>query len=320
MPRETLHTKEALRGGVPHWLSVRAGVCLAFSVLLCCCSGPDTPPSKTTPTNRPPSLRMIKILPHKVSADDSLSVQVEADHPDRKPLTFRHQWFINDMPREEGPTLSGSSLKRGDYVAVEVVASDETMESPPLRSEASIVVNATPRIIRIEIKPVVAAEERGAMAEVEAVDADGDEIQYSFSWWANDKLVLEGPLGTLSARMFQPGDVLVAEVTAHDAQGQGIPSRSAPLVIANSPPLIESSPINPLGEGPFEYMVRATDPEGKALSFSLEMGPPGMVINKMTGKILWEPPPGTKGTYPVKVIVVDNEGARAFQEFTLVLG
>lgn len=263
---------------------------------------------------------MVKILPHIVSADDSLSVQVEADHPDRKPLTFKHRWFINDMPRAEGPTLSGSSLKRGDHVAVELYAYDGAMESLPLRSEASIVINATPRILHVEIKPVVAPEERGARAEVEAVDADGDEIQYLFRWWANDKLVLEGSLGTLSANVFQPGDVLVAEVAAHDAQGQGPPSRSAPFVVGNSPPLIASSPINPLGEGPFEYLVRATDPEGKALTFSLEMGPPGMMINKMTGEIRWEPPPGTKGTYPVKVTVEDNEGASAFQEFTLVLG
>ena len=270
--------------------------------------------------NRPLSLRTVKILPPIITADDPVSVQVEAEHPDRNPLTFKHRWFINDIPRDEKPTLSRSSLKRGDRVAVEVVASNGRSESPPLRTEASIVVNAAPRIIHVEIKSVAASGERDAVAEVEAVDADGDEIQYLFRWWSNDKLVQEGPLDALSASAFQPGDVLVAEVIPHDAQGPGPPSQSAPFIVANSPPRIASSPINPLEAGKFEYMVRASDPEGKAITFSLEIGPPGMVINKMTGQILWEPPVGTKGTYPVKVMVEDNEGASAFQEFTLVIG
>lgn len=294
---------------------------LSLLLLLSSCTSQDVPSSQLTiSTNRPPWVKTVQILPTTVTADDLLSVRVEAEDPDRSTLTFKHRWFLNEILMTETPTLSGVSLKRGDRVAVEVVASDGAAVSSPLRTQPSVVVNAPPRITQVHVKPTTGFAERSIQAEVEAVDADRDAIRYRFRWWKSETLVQEGESDVMGISAFGPGDVLIAEVIPYDAEGQGPPFKSGPFIIGNSPPEILSSPSNAVNKGRYEYNVRAVDPEGKAVIFSLETAPPGMVINKVTGALIWEPPSQMKGTYGVKVVVEDNDGGSSSQEFTLVLG
>ena len=125
--------------------STKQFVWLILCVLLSSCTSQDLPPSESrSPTNLPPSIKAVQILPRTVTADDLLSVFVEADDPDRNRLTFKHRWFVNDNLMTETPTLLAGSLKQGDRVAVEIVASDGTVESSPVRTQPSVVVNAPP--------------------------------------------------------------------------------------------------------------------------------------------------------------------------------
>ncbi len=323
MREDISHKKCSCKGRSSRESSVRHYSLLIIFLLVSSCSGTDTPSSQRTgATNRPPSLRTVKILPATVTAGDVLSVQVEAHDPDRNPLTFKYQWFINELQAqgETQPTLSGSTLKRGDHVSVEVIPFDGTAEGVPLRTESSLVINAPPYITHVEIEPIMELPEKGVRAKVDGADADRDEIHYVFRWWGNDKLIQEGEAETLPVSVFTPRDVLIVEVIPHDAASQGNPVKSIPFTIGNSPPKILSLPRNPVDRGRYEYMVQAMDPEGDPIAFNLEVGPPGMVINKMTGEIVWEPPSDMRGTFRVKIVVEDKEGGSAFQEFTLVLG
>jgi hypothetical protein len=85
----------------------------------------------------------------------------------------------------------------------------------------------------------------------------------------------------------------------------------------NNQPTITSTPPSALKEGRFEYAVTAVDQEGDPLTYSLEAAPPGMTIDKATGRILWQVPPGTKGVQRVRVVVRDNHEGQGFQEFEL---
>ena len=69
------------------------------------------------------------------------------------------------------------------------------------------------------------------------------------------------------------------------------------------------------------YAVRAVDPDaGETLTFSLQMGPAGMVLGSSTGLIKWTPLTGTTGSMMVIVQVTDSQGQTDSQQFTIVLG
>ncbi|MFM8552287.1 MAG: Ig domain-containing protein [Nitrospiraceae bacterium] len=56
---------------------------------------------------------------------------------------------------------------------------------------------------------------------------------------------------------------------------------------------------------------------GDPLTYSLETAPPGMVIDKTSGRIVWQVPPGIQGSHRVRVVVRDNHQGQGFQEFDL---
>jgi RHS repeat-associated protein len=61
--------------------------------------------------------------------------------------------------------------------------------------------------------------------------------------------------------------------------------------LANQDPTIISTPIIEAVAGqPYEYLVRAKDPDGDLLTFSLNQAPEGMVIDPETGLISYAPP------------------------------
>ncbi|WP_052263304.1 MBG domain-containing protein [Geobacter pickeringii] len=87
---------------------------------------------------------------------------------------------------------------------------------------------------------------------------------------------------------------------------------------ANQAPVITSVPVT-IGyeEGYYYYQVKASDPGGNSLSYSLIMKPSGMVINPTSGLIYWRPT--RTETYPVTVKVTNSAGLSATQSYNLVI-
>ncbi len=72
-----------------------------------------------------------------------------------------------------------------------------------------------------------------------------------------------------------------------------------------------------LAQGTYTYDVEATDPDGDALTYSLDAAPTGMTINPATGLISWPVTPGEAGEHNVVVRVTDPDGAFHTQSYTL---
>ncbi|HMA10451.1 MAG TPA: Ig-like domain-containing protein, partial [Steroidobacteraceae bacterium] len=88
------------------------------------------------------------------------------------------------------------------------------------------------------------------------------------------------------------------------------------LAGANSPPGITSTPPTSATAGSlYRYAVTASDPDGDALSFSLDAGPAGMTIDAPTGLVEWTPGSDQVGTHAVIVRVTDARGQAATQSF-----
>ena len=274
--------------------------------------------SGATKNNHPPIVRLVTIVPNPLILAGPITAHVVADDPDGAEPTKRFQWIINGAPvlGATGLELDPIHAKRGDQVALEVVALDGELESAPYRTDPIPVVNTPPLVSHVMVEADGEKTNR-VFAKVDAVDPDRDEIHYSYRWWRNDKQVKEGEEGALDTTGFGRKDVVVVEVTARDQDTAAAPVRSAPSALGNSPPLIVSDPASLTNREQYEYVIQAKDVDGDTVTYGLETGPPGMTVDKATGHVSWKVIPGVAGTHRVKIVVEDGQGGIAWQEFEL---
>ncbi|MES9854114.1 MAG: putative Ig domain-containing protein [Candidatus Thiodiazotropha sp. L084R] len=172
--------------------------------------------------------------------------------------------------------------------------------------------------------PVTAATETQAYQyDVEATDPNpGDSLSYS---------LVVAPVGMsidaisgLITWMPSESDIGTAQVTvrAEDQSGAGA-TQTYEIEVAffNDPPTITSVAITAANEGEaYQYDVEASDPDvGDTLSYSLVAAPQGMIIHNVSGLIEWVPTTAQLGDHQVIVQVVDNDGLRSTQEYTLTV-
>ena len=86
------------------------------------------------------------------------------------------------------------------------------------------------------------------------------------------------------------------------------------------PPVITSSPTTSANPGQtYTYLVAASDPDGDALTFSLDKAPAGMSIDAASGLITWTPGAAQVGANAVGVRVADATGLSATQTFSITV-
>ena len=90
---------------------------------------------------------------------------------------------------------------------------------------------------------------------------------------------------------------------------------SPSLLVSNRPPEITSMPVGNIEDGVFVYNVKAIDPDGDELKFSLDGSPAGMTIDS-GGRVEWKVPTDAKGPFTIKVVVSDGD-ATTFQGFNI---
>lgn len=90
---------------------------------------------------------------------------------------------------------------------------------------------------------------------------------------------------------------------------------------SNSAPVISAGPVSteaPIG-GTFTWAVSATDADGDALTFSLDVQPPGMTIHATTGVVTWSPQASDEGTAELTVRASDPWGGSGALAVTLTV-
>ncbi len=317
------------RGGTLRALSnaglSRWSVVVLVLLLAGCSSEPNQPgvapgSGPSLSGNRPPVIQRAVVFPAPLVLSGPVAVQIEADDPDRNPLTFRYQWFVNEhrVDGETHSTLSPTFLKLGDKVAVEIVAFDGQTSGKLYKTDQAVVKNTPPEVVRVTIEPT--GSDRGEMrVVVEAVDVDYDAIHYVYRWRRNVALVQEGERQTLDTKTFGRGDSITVEVIPHDAGGVGKPKLSEPIALGNNAPKITSQPPIKFEKGMFVYGVQAVDDDKDSLKYVLDTAPSGMIIDKDTGMISWPVTPDMTGTHRVRIVVQDGQGGTASQDFDLTL-
>ncbi len=292
---------------------------LVVSISLISCTGES---SKTEDAagiglhaNHLPVIRSIRINPSPLVLNRPITAQVEGSDADGDLITYRQQWKVNDSGVTYG-LLDSKTLKRGDRLSVEVVPYDGRAQGVAVRAEA-VMGNTPPEVTKLLFDPSEIRVGDYIRTQVTGSDADNDPIEYRFRWWRNNSEVADGEASELSTEGFVKGDTVVVEVTPADPIEKGKSKLSEPSTILNSAPKITSAPPTKIERGGFVYLVTANDPDGDSLIYALEMAPPGMKIDKKTGKIEWPLTGKLAGNYKVRVTATDGDQAHAFQEFDL---
>ena len=324
---EAVKDESLARGLAPRALRYlwQAALLAPLSVILLGCQqgevGADNPAVPLTIGNHPPVIRTATLQPTPLVLTSLITVFVDAQDVDRNPLSFRYRWIVNGKPvrNQDGEQLPPELLKRGDAVSIEIWPHDGIVEGSLFRTESVVVSNSPPAVTSLVIEPESVSPGVRVHARTETTDADRDSIRLSYRWWNNDSLVQEGDEAELDTSGFSRGDILSVEAAPFDGVQNGKAVRSVPIHVGNIPPRILSAPAKSIVNNRYDYQVEATDTESDAITFSLEMAPPGMTIDEHKGTLSWQISPDQTGIHKVRILAKDSQGGIGFQEFDLNL-
>lgn len=281
------------------------------------CDRKDKTTSLFPNTNNPPVINSIKMIPDKMTQGGEVNTFVQGYDPDGDSVVFQYQWLKNnqELIGENKSSLKMAHFKKGDFIRVKVIPSDGKEEGKPFFSESIKVLNSPPLIEKVHIEPREAYITSDLKASVKATDPDGDFIYYSYQWEKNGEPILEEKEEVLKNGQFKKGDAITVIVTPDDQESFGKSVKSDPVIILNSPPLIISSPPASTKGKKYLYQLKANDPDGDPITFSLKTSPRGMKIDKDTGLIQWEIREEDRGNQTVEIEVSDEEGAKSIQKY-----
>ena len=270
-------------------------------------------------TNLPPVISSVIISPNKPNKESDLSLSVQSQDTGRGPVTFRYQWIKNDeeIPGGNEIMLKSGNFKKGDLIRAKVTAFDGTTEGNPFLSQPVKILNSPPVIQEVWIEPRVACVMDRLKAIVKGFDPDGDSINHLYKWEKNGVVLSGEENGILESNRFKKGDSITVTVTPNDREASGNPKKSEAIIIANSSPIITSSPPTTTDGKIYTYHVIASDPDNDPIIFTLKTGPKGMEIDRETGVIRWEIQKRDQGPQLIEIEASDPEGAKSFQRFTL---
>lgn len=131
-------------------------------------------------------------------------------------------------------------------------------------------------------------------------------IAWVFEWTKNGQLFGQGD----AVSGFRRGEVLTVKITPYDGETRGT-SKVLRTEIKNTAPEVAVEKGTIIEGENLSYQVKAVDPDGDPLLYSLVDAPKGMSIDPKTGVITLAGQPQDQGSYSVKVKVTDDQGGES---------
>jgi hypothetical protein len=270
--------------------------------------------------NQAPRVDRLVLKPRAPLPGQRVEAHLEASEPDRDPIRLELQWRVSGRTVEQGSrtAVALEGARKGDEVAVFVTATDGRDRSDPVRASVNV-GNTAPMIRAFYLAPdgeIAPGQE--VTAAPQAMDSDGDALDYEFEWILNGRPVRGADQAVFNTDRLKRGDRLQARVRVSDGDAWSPVAESMTLTLANRAPVFSGAPdIQGTGGGVSTRLV-AEDPDGdRSLRFRLLEGPPGMTVDAVTGRLSWRPGPDQVGTHAVEVAVADAQGAESAMRFEL---
>jgi hypothetical protein len=222
------------------------------------------------------------------------------------------EWLLNGHPTANGNSsqFDARETQKGDKIQVKAIVKGEEVTSNIVE-----IKNAPPEIAGVKILPEIFKPEDTLSVEVSANDIDGDDVAIAYEWTKNGEPAGKGKQLEASVKR---GDKIAVMITPSDGEVNGaavILNRE----IKNMPPTIIADSKFHFDGDLFSYQIKAIDPDGDSLIYSLKQAPEGMVVDK-TGLITWKASNRDKSRHTVTVQVTDAEGGEASYTFNVTLG
>lgn len=305
-----------------YWLKACLMVFLVTVIVPGCKKGRESAESSQVPAVTVPATVP---SPTAKERDAALSVMIAPDSPvardmlrvvsaDSVPIES-YRWEINSQSVEGEKTsiLPPGRARKGDTVTV--IATAQGREG---RATVQI-VNSPPKILELPFSPADFYQGIDITVMPRVDDPDNDPVDFDFVWFRNEEMMPGEKSSTLSGLSFRRGDRIAIQVIPFDGTDHGETFRSRAVVVPNAAPDIVSTPPVNFKSRVYRYQVRAEDVDGDLLTYVLETAPAGMVINKVTGEIVWPIGADQSGENRVKIVVSDETQAIAFQEYTITI-
>jgi len=141
-------------------------------------------------------------------------------------------------------------------------------------------------------------------------------------WFVNDENVLttdatsQEPLVELGMPL-KAGDRIRAVVTPYDFTGDPGRALTQEVRVANASPNVELRD-QKITQNVYSAQVKASDPDGDAVSLNLLEGPKGMALEK-DGAISWKIPENADGRFEVRISATDGRGGETVLSYSFGL-
>ncbi len=284
--------------------------------------GAETAQAPAPTANRAPVVRSLEIRPWEPVAGDRLTAVADAADPDGDAVRLTYQWVVDGRRYGSGETetLVLPERSKAALVELEVVPNDGQLDGAASHARVRV-GNRPPSLLDLLLEPgleITVEDELAASARAE--DPDREPVEIRYRWLVNGRAI--GVTGsTLGRRHFRRGDRIQVEAVASDGDDESEPLRSPEIQVANSPPIIVSTPEKIDEDGTFRYAVVVEDADDdRRLRYRLLEGPTGMTLDWLSGKLAWTPSDGQEGTHAVEIEVDDLAGGRATQTFEIQVG
>lgn len=280
---------------------------LALFLFISCEKAGEEKAVQKMPVPEKAGIYKIKLSPAGAKRNDTITVEVKGANPS----DLIYQWILNGMEIEgaRGNTMNYPGLKKGDRVQVRISIKGQG----EFMSEPLIIANTIPQIQSARLIPLEPKRGEDIKVEVKTLDADGDYVRVTHTWFINGVRSYETS-DTLSGKLIKKGDKVSVKITPSDGQQDG-ETINLYTIVVNSLPVV-SPDINARFDG-FIYTskVNATDPDEDPLTYTIKKGPEGMKIDS-NGVITWKVRPEDKGEHRIMVSVSDGHGGEVLVPFT----
>jgi hypothetical protein len=214
------------------------------------------------------------------------------------------EWLLNGTPVESSlpNQIKLSQARRGNTLQARAYIHDRE-----ILSNTVDIVNAPPMITSVRMLTEVIKPGDALGVAVEGSDVDDDNVTFLYEWTINNS-----PAGTDKkiGRPTKRGDSVIVKVIPFDGENYGtavVLNRE----IQNQPPIIQEHGEFQFNGTLYTYPVKAADPDGDVLTYTIESPAEGMTIDNSSGLLTWEVPAEYKGKKNVSVVVADGHGGTA---------
>jgi hypothetical protein len=225
-------------------------------------------------------------------------------------------FMLPPVHKKERPTLTASHVAstKGDMKIqpmVSVVPSD-----PKTTGKWLAFIQA------VNLEPSIPTRLDSLKAKADVSSASFQEIDYTYQWKVNDRVVEGTAGGVLNLAPFKKGDLITCIVTPYVSSVMGIAVESPVVAIHGLPPTLGLKDVRQrrkIGE-PIELQLVSLAPDSAEVTFSL--APPyvqGMVIDKHLGTISFLPQPDQRGTVRFGAAVEDDNRTNVTNIFTITI-